>query len=84
MIDGPFKPISKKEDEKPKKRTREEQNAIMQNHEALLVLHSHRIRRLYASPAHACRFDGCNKAGSISQSTKGDENYFCCEHFRMI
>lgn len=56
---------------------------ILQNHEALLVLNSHKIKRRYAGQEHSCEYGGCNSAGGIANSTTGNGNYYCATHYRM-
>ncbi len=56
----------------------------LKNHEALLILDSHKIKHLYASHDHSCCVDGCNKAGGISNGTTGYGNYYCASHYRMV
>ncbi|MDE3023151.1 MAG: hypothetical protein KGI54_15095 [Pseudomonadota bacterium] len=56
----------------------------MKNHNALLIIHSHLIKRVYADYDHLCKFPGCRKAGSISRGTKGGDNFYCLQHFRLV
>jgi hypothetical protein len=51
----------------------------LKNHEAVLNLNSHRIKRRYAQPSHYCAVDGCRKPGGIS----GGGNFYCADHYRM-
>lgn len=56
---------------------------ILQNHEALLVLNSHKIKRRYAGQEHECEYGGCKNAGGLSSATTGNGNYYCSTHYRM-
>ena len=38
----------------------------------------------YADNVHLCCVNGCNKAGSLSSSTRGSETWYCREHFSLI
>lgn len=56
---------------------------ILQNHEALLVLNNHKIKRRTFGQEHNCEYGGCNKVGGISSTTTGNGNFYCAEHYRM-
>jgi hypothetical protein len=53
-----------------------------QNNNAVITLHSHRIRKRYASAEHKCAVGFCNKAGTNSSSNTGGGNFYCKEHYR--
>jgi hypothetical protein len=55
----------------------------MNNHNAVISLHSSNIRKKYAQQWHSCKVDGCRKPGSISSGTSGGDNFYCHEHFLM-
>lgn len=57
---------------------------ILKNHEAILVLHSHKITRRFAGDEHRCEYGGCHSAGGISNGTTGKGNFYCATHFRMM
>jgi len=54
----------------------------LKNNEAVLVLHGHNIKRRYAQPEHSCVVNGCYKAGTLSNGTKGSDNWYCISHFK--
>jgi hypothetical protein len=56
--------------------------AADQNNAAVLMLHSHRIRKRYASAEHKCAVEFCRKAGTNSASNTGGGNFYCKEHYR--
>jgi hypothetical protein len=51
----------------------------LKNHEAVLKIHGHKIKRRYAQPSHYCAVDGCRKPGGLS----GGGNFYCANHYRM-
>ena len=56
-------------------------NELLKNHEAILIIHGMRIRK----PQHGhrnCCVVGCRGAGTISGGTKGDDNFYCLDHWR--
>jgi hypothetical protein len=57
--------------------------AALQNHNAVLTLHSHKIRKHYGRPEHQCNVPGCYKTGTLSSATSGGGNFYCADHFRM-
>jgi hypothetical protein len=61
----------------------ERKAAALQNHNAVLTLHSHKIRKNYGRPEHQCNFPGCYKTGALSSATGGGGNFYCADHFRM-
>jgi hypothetical protein len=63
--------------------SKEQFKAMLGNHVALLVLHSHNIKKLWADDMHLCRFSGCYSAGSIGSGTTGGGNFYCATHYRM-
>jgi thioester reductase-like protein len=64
-------------------RTKEEEqiarDEALKNHNAILTIHGHKIKRRYAQPSHYCAVDGCRKPGGIS----GGGNFYCADHYRM-
>jgi len=66
-------------------RTPDEQVAykaeLLKNHEAILVIWGARIK----PPKHGhrnCCVVGCHGAGSISAGTRGEDNFYCLDHWR--
>ena len=57
--------------------------AALQNHNAVLTLHSHKIRKHYGRTEHQCNVPGCYKTGTLSSATGGGGNFYCADHFRM-
>lgn len=55
---------------------------ILQNHEAVLVLHGDRIVKPQIENGKTCAIDFCGKPAGFSSSTKGGENWYCKEHFK--
>jgi len=70
-----------REDETPEERATR-RAALLQNHNAVITLAGDRIRKRYATHEMTCQAGGCNRAGTISGSTKGDGNFYCFEHFQ--
>ena len=66
--------------------SREERQArlasLEQNHNAVLALHGRNIHRRVMADHHQCAYGGCRKFGSLSNSTRGDGNFYCGEHWR--
>jgi hypothetical protein len=54
----------------------------LKNHETVLNLHGHKIKRLYAQPEHSCVVNGCHHAGTLSGGIKGGGNWYCIKHFK--
>ena len=55
-----------------------------QHHKAILNIHGGNITTVNAPYTHSCGYSGCRKAGSISMSIRGEDNFFCDDHFRMV
>jgi len=62
--------------------TLDEMNARIENHRALLVIHGDKIRSIRPNGNQLCKHGACNKAGTLSGSTKGDGNFYCVDHWR--
>lgn len=54
----------------------------LKNNEAVLVLYGHKIKRRYAQPEHLCVVNGCSDIGTLSNGTKGNDNWYCIKHFK--
>jgi hypothetical protein len=57
-------------------------NELFKNHEAVLVIYGMRIRK----PQHGhrnCVVVGCRGAGTISGGTRGDDNFYCLDHWKV-
>lgn len=54
----------------------------LRNNEAVLVLHGQSIKRIYAQPEHLCVVNGCRDIGTLSNGTKGSDNWYCIKHFK--
>ncbi|MDO9271370.1 MAG: hypothetical protein Q7T96_19885 [Methylobacter sp.] len=54
----------------------------LRNNEAVLILHGYNIKRRYAQPEHLCVVNGCRDTGTLSNGTKGSDNWFCINHFK--
>lgn len=74
-----FEAAKAKQDGRP---TRAEMDARIENHRALLIIHSEKIRSIRPTPEQLCKYGACNNAGTLSRSTKGDGNFYCSNHFR--
>lgn len=57
--------------------------AMLQNHNALLILNSHLIRKPLFNEEHRCLFSGCRNLGTLSRSTTGGGIFYCSEHFKL-
>lgn len=62
--------------------TRAEMDARIENHRALLIIDGDKIRTIRPNAEQLCKHGMCNKAGTLSRSTKGDGNFYCADHFR--
>jgi len=62
--------------------TRAEMDARIENHRALLIIHGGNIKSIRPNGEQLCKHGMCNKAGTLSRSTKGDGNFYCTDHFR--
>lgn len=56
---------------------------LLKNHESLLVLNGHRIKRVYADVEHLCAHHGCGMPGGIGSGITGKSNFYCADHYRM-
>jgi len=56
---------------------------LLKNHEAMLVLHGHSIKRIHADIEHSCARHGCRMPGGISSGITGKGNFYCADHYRM-
>lgn len=54
----------------------------LRNNEAVLVLHGQSTKRIYAQPEHLCVVNGCRDIGTLSNGTKGSDNWYCIKHFK--
>jgi|APLak6261660231_1056022.scaffolds.fasta_scaffold00088_36 hypothetical protein len=62
--------------------TRAEMDKRIENHRALLIIHGKNIRSIKPNGDQLCKYSMCKNAGTISSSTKGEENFYCAEHWR--
>lgn len=54
----------------------------LRNNEAVLVLHGQSTKHIYAQPEHLCVVNGCRDIGTLSNGTKGSDNWYCINHFK--
>lgn len=66
-------------------RTSEEMQELIAKHDALIAQDKRlgRIRTLPKNPNWKCAVNHCHKAGSVTGSLKGSENWYCPEHARL-
>lgn len=62
--------------------TRAEMDARIENHRALLIINGDKIRTIKPNGEQLCKHGMCNRAGTLSRSTKGYGNFYCADHFR--
>lgn len=62
---------------------RERLAALLQNHNAVLALHGRDIQSRAMADHHRCAYGGCGRFGVISNSTRGDGNFYCGQHWRQ-
>ena len=55
----------------------------LRNHNAVLNIHGRNVTKVNAPYEKMCGYSGCNKAGSVSSGTRGEDNFYCVTHFRM-
>jgi hypothetical protein len=58
--------------------------SLLQNHQAVLNLHSHKIKQIFVDAEHTCAVSNCNKPGALSSGLKGGSNWYCAKHFTSI
>lgn len=56
---------------------------MLQSHNAVIALHSHKIKQRYAQPEHYCSVNGCRRTGTISAGLNGASSWYCAKHFRL-
>jgi len=54
----------------------------LKNHNAVLNLNNHKIKRVEPSLAHQCVVAGCYTTGNLGAGTKGSDNWYCSKHFK--
>jgi hypothetical protein len=52
---------------------------LIQNHNATLMVYGKNIRKIF--PEKACSVPGCMYCGTVSSGIRGDDNFYCSEHF---
>lgn len=76
-------PIEMLAEAKAKNESETKAEMVLQ-HEALLKLHSGNINKRFADDYHLCSVSNCSKAGTVTASVRGGENWYCMNHFRVF
>ena len=61
----------------------ESQRDKLKNHAALLALAGSNVRKIEITEALRCQYHGCRKAGTMSNGTRGESNFYCSTHYRI-